>query len=591
MNTLNSRIKLDKKINFGVFDFETTRIDIGEQKFIIGGIYFNNHYEVFDSISEIISFFIRYGENIPFFAHNLSYDVRFLFDELNNRFLLDFIFSNSKLIKLTARDRKTKKRLFVLRDSYSLLPYSLHYLSKTFNVKHKKQKIDFENEEFNPNNDTHLKYLRYDCLSLHEILTEFFKRFSVDLNRLTISSISYNKWKDSYSNKSQIFVYPSSYSYLRSAYYGGRVEVFNLFLEDGFYFDINSSYPNEMRNNKYPIGEYIRVEDRDFNTLGLYFCNVSAPEDLHIPFLPYRKNKLFFPLGFFSGWYTSPEIDKAISLGYEISIKFGFEWFDSDYIFRDYIDNYYKLKEDAELKNDKCLYAITKLFLNSLSGKFGQKQYKEVIRRMTFDEKKQFFNDNPDGSLKTFFSDYVFSESKFFEKNYAPQISAFITSYGRISLYEFFELVGFENVYYSDTDSLFTTSLLPTSKKLGGLSLEDEIKQAVFLAPKTYAYVTPENKTVVKSKGFNSKNYSYNDYFNALFNKKIISDRRIIPTSIKMCNFRDYGITTCYSLTKDYIYEENKINFKRIINDDYSTSPFVINKNEKQRTYNMWDSC
>lgn len=46
-------------------------------------------------------------------------------------------------------------------------------------------------------------------------------------------------------------------------------------------------------------------------------------------------------------------------------------------------------------------------------------------------------------------------------------------------------------------------------KDIGLMKLEHEIQEAVFISPKVYGFITTDNKIVVKVKGFNSKNITY----------------------------------------------------------------------------------
>ena len=72
-----------------------------------------------------------------------------------------------------------------------------------------------------------------------------------------------------------------------------------------------------------------------------------------------------------------------------------------------------------------------------------------------------------------------------------------ITAIGRINLVSGMLDVGFENVLYCDTDSIFSTKKMSESlihsTELGKWKLEDEIKRALFLAPKMYCYETLNN--------------------------------------------------------------------------------------------------
>jgi len=245
--------------DFGVFDIESSSIKKGNQDYGLGSFLIGEEFVFCDKPENLIECFISWGDEgkTVFYAHYLNYDIRFLFDLLNKHYRLDFIFSHSKLIKLVARDKRTNLKLFELRDSYALLPYSLDYLSKTFNVEYKKKKINFDMEEFNKDNIEHREYAKFDCLSLRDILNKFFKMYGIDKKKLTISSIAFDYWKKYYSNNGDIYSYRSSYPDLRKSYYGGRVEVFNHYLEHGYCYDVNSMYPFVMKFRNYPIGHYM----------------------------------------------------------------------------------------------------------------------------------------------------------------------------------------------------------------------------------------------------------------------------------------------------------------------------------------------
>jgi DNA polymerase elongation subunit (family B) len=61
------------------------------------------------------------------------------------------------------------------------------------------------------------------------------------------------------------------------------------------------------------------------------------------------------------------------------------------------------------------------------------------------------------------------------------------------------------NLYYTDTDSIYTDSELEkyfiSEKILGKLKLENICKKAIFLTPKVYCLLTESNETIYKVKG------------------------------------------------------------------------------------------
>jgi hypothetical protein len=98
---------------------------------------------------------------------------------------------------------------------------------------------------------------------------------------------------------------------------------------------------------------------------------------------------------------------------------------------------------------------------------------------------------------------YRYKEKDFSKHLSAPTIATATTSHGRfwllIHIYYITNTLR-KNVYYADTDSIFTDAILESSNELGDLKLEKHIEKAYFLAPKTYIYTT-EDTTSIKAKG------------------------------------------------------------------------------------------
>ena len=77
-------------------------------------------------------------------------------------------------------------------------------------------------------------------------------------------------------------------------------------------------------------------------------------------------------VGNWTGVYFSEELYNAVKLNnkHKFKVKCGF-LFRSEFIFKDYVEKLYKLKENSETGSP--IYAISKLLLNSLFGRFGMK--------------------------------------------------------------------------------------------------------------------------------------------------------------------------------------------------------------------------
>jgi len=107
-------------------------------------------------------------------------------------------------------------------------------------------------------------------------------------------------------------------------------------------------------------------------------------------------------------------------------------------------------------------------------------------------------------------------------------IAAATTAYSRIHMSQFKNNPKI-NLYYTDTDSIYTDSDIDDSfidpKTLGKLKLENICKRAIFLAAKLYYLETETGKNIIKVKGLkNTSSLNYNDFKN-LLNKNFIVEK------------------------------------------------------------------
>jgi hypothetical protein len=88
--------------------------------------------------------------------------------------------------------------------------------------------------------------------------------------------------------------------------------------------------------------------------------------------------------------------------------------------------------------------------------------------------------------------------------------AAYVTSYGRLTLMEYMDKVGAENLIYCDTDSLFFTwdkrdLPFPLTTNLGEMKLEDRPSWVQCRSPKMYRYETVKKGRTTKAKGVPKK--------------------------------------------------------------------------------------
>jgi hypothetical protein len=360
-------------------------------------------------------------------------------------------------------------------------------------------------------------------------------------------------------------------------YYGGRTEAFKrgeftIGLND---YDINSMYPYVMKRFDYPNpykAEYKnKITDKDLEYLGFGYFNLIAPDDLNIPILPVKLDKLYFPVGLIKGWYDFPTIKKALDLGYEIT-KFGHGIIFTDVFnpFREYITRLYKDKTELS-KINSPLKIIPKLLMNSLYGKFGFK-YMDVEELMKESDAWAKYH-HPgiplwDGYCRVCASD---TDKRLRIPGYVnPILSAFVTAYARLRLYEFMRMMGFDNVYYIDTDSVFSTKRISTSDELGDMKLEGRYNPIIIIKPKSY-FGNLDDRFTAKLKGVQrgAQGMSYQE-----LREKTIHDAMIFQCNryAKMRTAMNRGIigNTPIKMTKNFNLEDTK---RKWHNDNFTIKP------------------
>lgn len=92
--------------------------------------------------------------------------------------------------------------------------------------------------------------------------------------------------------------------------------------------------------------------------------------------------------------------------------------------------------------------------------------------------------------------------------NISLPMAMFVTAYARIYMSKY-KIKYQNNLYYSDTDSIILDKPLPanivSNTELGKFKLEYEIQEAIFLAPKVYAFITKSGDYICKIKGSKHK--------------------------------------------------------------------------------------
>lgn len=533
--------KKTKDEKFTVFDIESMNwID-----FLCVGYYDGEHFWWWKSMNEFIDT-VRDEKVKVCYAHfGGKFDFMFVFQSMVPRRdirIEKMIPRGSGLLCFDAvfmdhRGKEIHKCSF--RDSSALLPFGLESLTNSFGVEHKKQKWDHE-KTTGVTNEL-VEYLMDDCRGLYEVLDKF---YNWDLIKASgpASTMAGQAMKvfrtflhrpiKSLKNHNDAFV--------RSSYFGGRTEIFKpLFLGNKnqklYCYDVNSLYPYIMRECEFPTNFRSTTFDYLPDEMGFYEAVIDVPKNMYIPPLPtiHKVNKtpkLIFPTGRIRGVWSTVEIEYAKSLGCKVvSTGCGMLFDNGGYIFKDYINTLYSMRMKAKEENDGVTDTLTKLLMNSLYGRFGLNLDRE---NLVFDNGEPDLEFHREIALDPKCIIRLMKKPIKLKSFTNVAISAWVTSNSRIHMHKYF-MSNPGAMYYTDTDSLFTTDSFDSGKLLGELKLEYECEQACFLLPKTYIAQSsddcfigydkkgekiPTNKKITM-KGFDRKkisNFKMEDFMDAL---------------------------------------------------------------------------
>ena len=453
------------------------------------------------------------------YSHNGGkFDLWIIFHKLleSKGSVTNVLVKDGRIINMKYTRKKSNGRIYEIffRDSVVLMAGSLAELCDSFKTKTKKLQGDVDHDIITVDNcktqwciDYVKEYLKYDNLSLHELLITF-DSIITDLtdyefgikDALTAAGITRKIFLSQEYNVEKTPLYnlnDRQDSILREFYYGGRNECFEKLGEFEmplWYLDFTSLYPTEcLRDLPYGKLTEININDLCLNDLtdldkvkiggtsfsdifGFIECKVKHISKTKKPYHALKKDgKLLF--SYFDNWtrlvITTDELKYSLEhkLGYQYQITRYFKSKKAPFL-KDLIDRIYKVKLDAEKKKNPALRATAKVIINSAYGFWGirrETENVELVNSKSFKEGnaipsvlRKLNNYLEAGKLKNFQStgDYSFFQYKDRLKCQGSNvgISFFIAAYARTRLYELMsdiEQTG-GRFYYCDTDSIIT---------------------------------------------------------------------------------------------------------------------------------------
>jgi len=438
-------------------------------------------------------------------AHNIQYDMKVLkgFERLKNR--------NWKLTKMISEHfvniwkfkKGTKTLMFV--DTMNFFNLSLKRLGKDIGL----EKFEMPEKESTAN------FWFCYCQRDVEIIYQAVKQWLIFIkeNRLgcfspTLASQSFNAYRHRFMSV-PIFIHNNKTvtQLERESYHGGRTECFFIgkLPEKNYYnLDVNSMYPAVMKKNLYPTKLVSLIKPQSISELKKLLADYCLVARVKIktqqPVFPYLKdNKLCFPIGEFETVLTSRELEYALSKNYIREVKETALYLKAK-LFEDYVDFFYHQRRQYLKEQNFSFGFISKLFLNSLYGKWGQRNdVWEVVAENTglpdccyneWDVDDRILN-----KFRVISGILEKSVGKVEAVHSFPAIASHITADSRMLLWNYIESAGRENVYYCDTDSLFVNKKALTNLKsflssfrLGFLKLKDQTQNLIIKGLKDYQF-------------------------------------------------------------------------------------------------------
>ena len=450
---------------------------------------------------------------------------------------------------------KHNSKIYEIRDSLKLLPFSLKKLGKDFKTKHQKTEIEYTGDRYAgcPMTEQEIEYQKNDCLVLKEALNIMFEEGHTSL---TIASCCMKEFKkyytddafkskfpnlygDNYVLNEKIFGYESAGSFIKASYKGGwcyvksdrKGKVYRDVI--GTTADVNSLYPDVMLHNRFCVGyphffigdipDYIKDDDELY-----YFIRVRTRFYLRpnrLPCIQIKGNIFYKNRGrewletsdsrdeFGRYWRTRedtinggivemiPELVltktdwELIQEQYDLCHTeiLGGCWFHTqENIFNDYLNKWAEIKMNSK----GAQRAIAKLFMNSLYGRFAT---------------------STDASFKVpYVKDGVMysynQESVSIDKGAYIPIGSQITALARAKTIRAAQ-ANYDTFCYADTDSIHCLCKPDDIKgapehptKIGYWKYETCWNEAIFTRAKTYIErVTHEDREEVEEPFYNVK--------------------------------------------------------------------------------------
>lgn len=508
-------------------------------------------------------------DKIVIYVHNLSYDIQYLKDFLISEFgeYKILAIDNHKFISFTCGN-------FIFKCSYKLSNKSLEKWGNDLNVKHKKKvgTVDYSKIRYQDTflSDIDNEYMENDVLSMYECIETTLKLYKDTISSIPLTSTGYirrdcrqnfkedfiTNWREFQDTKINKEVYLAS----RSAFMGGLTHGNRFYQEKTIkgtirHRDFRSHYPSQQRTRDFPIGKWVKLNRNNENVsltklkanlknnCALIQIVIKNPElkdkKISMPYLSVAKCKEN-KIGKIYCIEDNGRILKMTGITIlwltEIDLQIIFNQYKFNYIIKNVylcrkgklpnfmiktIDkhfygktHYKKLAKKEKDPNKKFDYEMSLMkSKNGLNGIYGMSATDIVREEIIMDSygENPWHKNKPD-DIQGVIDKYYNSKNNFMRYPWG----LYTTAYARKELLYFCELIGWENVLYCDTDSIFYISNDEIEEKIRLVNetmTEDSMNKKAYIKSEgeivTYNYFDDEDENITDFRFLHAKCYAY----------------------------------------------------------------------------------
>lgn len=466
-------------------------------------------------------------QGIKLFAHFAS--------KYDNKFILATLRQHDEAVKLEAgflRLRWVGPNI-LFEDSFSLCPMSLERMNKMFGVEEKGQwdhtrtKVpwDMAGELL-----VFREYLRTDCISLSHSVSRLCDALGTTFGQtpsISLATTAAKVFDKCFYPVNQIEPNIEFEEFIRAADYGGRNEIYKRYGENINLYDIHWMYTS-CYDVPVPIGKLRWIKPNiDKGTIAE--ATVKIPKDWYVGPLPFKRKTggLIFPVGIGTRWWDIKDLRNAAEMGVDLTIRRQLYCEEEPILkgFGEFVGTLEGRGKDQ----------LWKPFGISLSGKFGQSRWRDSIRFI--DEIKDLKGCTPADESEEYFSfkEYAGKGAPYIR----PLIYVRIRTEARLRHLRLLMLaLETGDIFYGDTDSIHTTSILPTGDGIGELVNFGKADRGYYIRQKFYGLIKG-GRLDQKSAGYRDLKLSEEDFKRLLDSGYTVTEITHLPSYRKILSFNE----------------------------------------------------